>query len=139
MTSLTSITVYTDGGSRGNPGPSGSGVFSSEMGEFKEYIGVATNNQAEYHALYMALQAAVAYQAEHPSVVELNCFLDSELIVKQMNGEYKIKNAALKRVAVQIKALAKSFDSVTFTHVYREHNTEADRLVNEAIDEALAA
>lgn len=134
---MSSITVYTDGGSRGNPGPSGSGVFSPEMGEFKQFIGHATNNQAEYHALLMALSEAVKYQTTHPDATELKCFLDSELIVKQMTGEYKIKNAELRKVAQQVKSLAQNFQAVSYTHVYRENNKEADRLVNEAIDEAL--
>ena len=132
-----SVTVYTDGGARGNPGPAGSGVYSPEMGEFKKYLGVATNNQAEYHALLMAFEAGVEYKQKHPEVDTLNCFLDSELIVKQMNGEYKVKNKELQKYFVKIWNLKSEFKYVTFTHVYRENNKEADRLVNEAIDAAL--
>jgi len=134
---FTHITFFTDGGARGNPGPAGSGAFSPELGEFKEYIGEATNNQAEYHALVMAMEAAVAYKQHHPELGEVNVFMDSELIVKQMNREYKVRNKELQTYFIKVWNLCGSFKRVTFTHVPREQNQEADRLVNEAIDEAI--
>lgn len=132
-----SITVYTDGGARGNPGPAGIGVYSPEMGNFKGYIGETTNNQAEYRALLLAFQKAIEYQHRHPEITTLNCFLDSELVVKQMNREYKVKDPGLQKLFIEIWNLKTHFQTVTFTHVRREYNKEADRLVNEAIDAAI--
>ncbi|MDP3970261.1 MAG: ribonuclease HI family protein [bacterium] len=131
------ITVYTDGGARGNPGPAGAGVYSPQMGEFHKYLGTATNNQAEYTALLMAITEAVAYKEKHPEIDEVECFLDSELVVKQMNREYKVKNEELQKIFVKIWNLTIKFKKVTFTHVRREYNKDADRLVNVAIDGAL--
>lgn len=131
------ITIYTDGGARGNPGPAGSGVFSPELGEIKKYLGVATNNQAEYTAVVLAMQAAVEYKNAHPEYTEIHFFLDSELIVKQMKREYKVKNPELQKLFMQVWNLTTQFKKVTFTHVRRQYNKDADRLVNEAIDEAL--
>lgn len=131
------ITFYTDGGARGNPGPAGAGVYSPQFGERKRYLGVATNNQAEYAALLMAFEAAVEYKSLHPEYMEVECFMDSELIVKQMNREYRVKNAELQTFFVQVWNLTTQFSRVTFTHVPRAQNKEADRQVNQAIDEAL--
>ncbi len=135
--SYTAVTIFTDGGSRGNPGPSASGVYSKELGEFKRYLGTATNNQAEYMAVVIAMEEAVKYKQEHPELEEINFFLDSELIVKQMKREYKVKNKELQKLFVKVYNLTTQFKKVTFTHVPRAQNKEADRLVNEAIDEAL--
>ncbi len=137
MTDQHIITIHTDGGARGNPGPAGSGVFSPELGEIKKYLGVATNNQAEYTAVVLAMQAAVEYKNAHPEYTEIHFFLDSELIVKQMKREYKVKNPELQKLFMQVWNLTTQFKKVTFTHVRREYNKDADRLVNEAIDEAL--
>lgn len=137
MTEQSIITIYTDGGARGNPGPAGSGVFSPELGEIKKYLGVATNNQAEYTAVVLAMQAAVEYKNAHPEYTEIHFFLDSELIVKQMKREYKVKNPELQKLFMQVWNLTTQFKKVTFTHVRRQYNKDADRLVNEAIDEAL--
>lgn len=137
MTEQSIITIYTDGGARGNPGPAGSGVFSPELGEIKKYLGVATNNQAEYTAVVLAMQAAVEYKNTHPEYTEIHFFLDSELIVKQMKREYKVKNPELQKLFMQVWNLTTQFKKVTFTHVRRQYNKDADRLVNEAIDEAL--
>lgn len=131
------ITIHTDGGARGNPGPAASGAFSPELGEIKKYLGVATNNQAEYTAVIIALEAAVEYKKHHPEYTEIHFFLDSELIVKQMKREYKVKNPELQKLFLQVWNLSSQFTKVTFTHVRREYNKDADRLVNEAIDEAL--
>jgi len=132
---LKKIIVNTDGGARGNPGPAGIGVvFSSSAGEiistFKEYIGKATNNVAEYRALALALEKAKNYEYD-----ELECRLDSELVVKQLKGEYKVKDPNIKEQYVRIQDLM-FFKPINFVHVRREKNKLADKLVNEAIDEA---
>jgi ribonuclease HI len=130
------LTINTDGGARGNPGPAGIGVvFWDEshkiIGEFNQYIGEATNNIAEYKALILALQKAVEIGA-----VDLEIRMDSELIVRQMQGQYKIKEPNLKNLAQEVFKLTNKFKKVSFAHVPREKNKEADKLVNEAIDKA---
>ena len=129
-----SVVIHTDGGARGNPGPAGIGVvFFGEHGkiiqEFKAYIGEATNNVAEYKALVMALE-----QAHKLGFRDLHINMDSELIVRQMQGVYKIKEPALQVLAKQVLALSNHFDKISYRHVVREKNKEADRLVNQAID-----
>ena len=130
------LIINTDGGSRNNPGPAGIGVvFSDEKGEtlatFKEYIGEATNNVAEYKALILALTKAQDFQVD-----EIECRLDSELVVKQLNGLYKVKDANMKELFTKVQELV-FFKPVKFVHVRREFNKLADKLVNEVIDEAL--
>ena len=132
------LTLNTDGGARGNPGPAGIGVVildekGSVIGQHKKYIGDATNNVAEYKALILALEQAHALEAS-----ELIVRMDSELIVRQMQGRYKIKEPTLKLLAADVLKLKNKFASITFTHVPREQNKLADKLVNEAIDAALA-
>jgi len=127
------IIIYADGGSRGNPGQSGTGfvIFDEQKDELArggEYIGVTTNNQAEYLAVKHALQAA---QQFNPS--EIQFFLDSMLVVNQMKGLYKIKNRDLWPVHQQIKDLSDEI-KVSFTHVKREKNEVADAIVNEVLD-----
>ncbi|NQU84047.1 MAG: ribonuclease HI family protein [Parcubacteria group bacterium] len=122
--------IFTDGGARGNPGPAGIGVFIKDVGEYKEYIGETTNNQAEYKAVILALEKAKDLGAD-----ELDFYLDSELVVKQLKREYKVKNIGLAPLFLKVWNLSMGFKKVTFTHVRREKNKEADRLVNEAIDE----
>ena len=126
--------LSTDGGARGNPGPAAYGyVLEAEDGTVLdargEKIGVATNNVAEYSALIAGLEAALAH-----GVKELEVVSDSELLVKQMRGEYKVKNAALKTLSTQAAALGRGLDSVSYRSVRREHNELADRLVNDALD-----
>jgi ribonuclease HI len=126
--------LSTDGGARGNPGPAAYGyVLEAEDGTVLEArgekIGVATNNVAEYRALIAGLEAALAH-----GVKELEVVSDSELLVKQMQGAYRVKNAALKTLSTQAAALGRDLDSVSYTAVRREHNELADRLVNEALD-----
>ena len=128
--------LWTDGGARGNPGPAAFGfVLQCEDGENLdargEYIGHATNNVAEYSALIAGLEAALAW-----GVTELAVVSDSELMVKQMRGEYKVKNEALKELAQRAGALGRRLGKVTYTAVRREHNTLADQLVNDALDAA---
>lgn len=131
------IEINTDGGARGNPGPAGMGVVIKNdhgliIARLKGYLGEVTNNVAEYSALIRGLEEAVVLQATH---LQIN--MDSELVVRQMQGRYKIKEPTLQKLAQRVILLLKQFESATFTHVRREFNKEADRLVNEAIDEAL--
>jgi ribonuclease HI len=126
--------LSTDGGARGNPGPAAYGyVLESEDGSVLaahgEAIGTATNNVAEYRALIAGLEKAVEL-----GVDELEVISDSELVVKQMRGEYKVKNEALRELSLDAAALARRLKSVTYKAVRREHNELADRLVNEALD-----
>ena len=128
------LIINTDGGARGNPGPAGIGaVIADEAGQIigrhKKYIGEATNNSAEYQALVLGLTEAGKLDA-----TDLEIRMDSELIVRQMQGRYKIKEPALKILAGQALMLIKNFKSVSFRHVPREQNSRADKLVNEAID-----
>lgn len=130
------LIINTDGGSRNNPGPAGIGVvFSDEQGAtiatYKEYIGNATNNVAEYKALILALTKAQDFEAS-----EIECRLDSELVVKQLNGIYKVKEPTMRELNACVKELA-FFKPIKFVHVRREFNKLADKLVNQAIDEAL--
>jgi ribonuclease HI len=128
--------LYTDGGARGNPGPAAAAfVLEAEDGTVLEArgtaIGVATNNVAEYRALVDGLRRAVEL-----GVGDLEVVSDSELIVKQMRGEYRVKNEALRVLHREASALAGTLGRVTFTAVRREQNEVADRLVNEALDSA---
>lgn len=128
------LNIYTDGGARGNPGPAAIGaVFYNQAGErvkeISEYLGKTTNNQAEYRAVLRSLQEAKKIGAK-----ELSFYIDSELVVKQLNGEYKIKNKDLQPLFVQIYNLTLDFKKIKFTHIRREKNKEADKLVNLALD-----
>jgi len=128
--------LFTDGGARGNPGPAAYGyVLEAEDGTVLaahgERIGVATNNVAEYRALIAGLDKALEL-----AVPEVEVVSDSELLVKQMRGEYRVKNAALQDLSIQAGRLAREIGNVTYTAVRREHNELADRLVNEALDAA---
>ncbi len=131
----TVVTFFTDGGARGNPGPAASGVHSPELGSFKRYLGVATNNQAEYDAIILALEQAMTYQTKHPELQTLHFFMDSELAVKQLRREYKVRNPILQKLFVKIWNMMLQFAQVTFTHVPRERNRQADKLVNEVLDD----
>lgn len=129
------LVSYTDGGARGNPGPAGIGVVlqnkdGQTVGEWSEFLGVATNNQAEYKALLLALKQAAALGA-----AELECRLDSELVVKQLKGEYKVKHPDLKPLCEQARGLISQFKNVSFNHVRREQNKRADQLANQAMDQ----
>jgi probable phosphoglycerate mutase len=128
--------LSTDGGARGNPGPAAYGyVLEAEDGTILdargEAIGVATNNVAEYRALIAGLA-----RAAEVGVDELEVVSDSELVVKQMRGDYRVKNEALRELSLEAAALARKIGRVTYTAVRREHNELADRLVNEALDRA---
>lgn len=127
--------IYCDGGSRGNPGPSASGfVILDENKQIIEeggaYLGITTNNQAEYHAVRLALEAALKH-----NVLEVQLRLDSLLVVNQMKGVYKIKSRDLWPIHERIKELIHHFKHVAFNHVRREFNKEADAMVNKILDE----
>lgn len=130
--------LHADGGARGNPGPAGIGVvLEDDRGEvverFGRGIGVATNNVAEYQALIAGLELAIAR-----GVTDLQVFLDSELVVSQMKGEWKIKKDSLRTLAARASSLLQQFDSFTIAHVPRAKNADADELANEGMDEAEA-
>jgi ribonuclease HI len=134
-TNLKELIIYTDGGSRGNPGPSASGFVILDQDEklvFEggKYLGVTTNNQAEYQAVKFALEKAVELGGRR-----LSLRLDSQLVVNQLNGVYQIKNRDLWPIHNSIKDLLKKFEKVTITHVRREFNREADAMVNKILDE----
>lgn len=126
--------LYTDGGARGNPGPSsGAAVLYNDKNELvfekSEYYGIGTNNQAEYKALLLGINECLK-----TGVTRVECFLDSELVVKQLNGFYKVKEPSLSLLFAEIKALLSKFDSVAFTHIPRSKNKIADGLVNKILD-----
>ena len=129
-----SITIYTDGGSRGNPGPAGIGyVIKDSEGNNLElgskFIGTKTNNEAEYLALISALEQAKKITSE-----QVNIIADSELMIKQLRKEYKVKQNHLKILLEQVETLSQNFSKITYSHVKRELNIEADLLVNQALD-----
>ncbi|MFH1193491.1 MAG: ribonuclease HI family protein [bacterium] len=128
--------IYTDGGARGNPGPAGIGIVIKADGktvkEYGEYIGKATNNQAEYKALISALETV-----KNLGATEVEIFMDSELIVKQIKGEYKVKHPGLAPLFLKVYNLRAGFKKFFVRHIPREKNKEADKLVNEAIDKRI--
>jgi ribonuclease HI len=129
------LIIHTDGGSRNNPGPAGIGVVIADadgnvVETYKEHIGKATNNVAEYQALIVALHRAKKYEAD-----EIECRLDSELVVKQLCGQYKVKDPGMKEKYAEVRDLA-FFKNIEFKHIPRAQNKLADKLVNEALDEA---
>jgi len=133
--------IYTDGGSRGNPGKAGIGVVicnerDQEVKKFGEYLGDGlTNNEAEYSAVIFALKkfkALFGKSLAENTDVEIRA--DSELVVKQLNGEYRLENPKIQQFFIEIWNLKMDFKSVKFKHIPREKNKEADRLVNEALD-----
>jgi len=130
------LTTYTDGGARGNPGPAGIGVVimdnESVVDSFGRYIGENTNNQAEYRALIAALERATELGAK-----EVECKLDSELVVKQMRREYKVRDKDLQPLYLAVYNLSVGFSKITFHHIRREFNSAADAEVNAAIDRHL--
>lgn len=128
------LITYTDGGSRNNPGPAACGIVILDEQEIvihtaSKFLGTATNNQAEYGALIEALKTAKRLEG-----TEIACHLDSELVVKQLNREYKVKDEKMRGLFAQVMQLISGFDKVTFIHVRREKNKLADKLVNEELD-----
>ena len=128
------VIIFTDGGSRGNPGPSALGVYITDgagkvLKEHKRYLGTQTNNHAEYQAIIDGL-----VEAKKLGATEVAMKMDSELAVKQLNRVYRVKNPGIAVQYLEVSRLVAGFSKVTFTHVRREYNKEADRLVNEALD-----
>jgi len=135
--SKTRVTISTDGAARGNPGPAAIGaVIRDEQGRLiatiSRHIGTTTNNQAEYRAVIAALEKALTLGARR---VMLNS--DSELVVRHLNGRYRVKSAALKPLHQRVKQLIGSLEAFTINHIPRRQNTEADRLANRALDAML--
>ena len=130
---MTKLRINVDGGARGNPGPAAIGVVirsgSEVVGEVSERIGEATNNVAEYRALLAGIE-----KASELGATELELVGDSELVVRQVRGEYKVKNAGIKPLHAEVLTALDGFDSWTIEHVRREENAEADALVNQALD-----
>lgn len=131
---LTHAKLFTDGGSRGNPGPSASGAVILDMDDrvvetIGSFLGITTNNQAEYKAVLLGLETAKKMGVSH-----LYCYMDSLLIVNQMSGKYKIKSQDLLPIYAKIKELSKKFDHISFTHVPRALNKLADSKVNQILD-----
>ncbi len=134
----TKLKVYSDGGSRGNPGPAAAAfLILSEANEVlnaqSQFLGKQTNNQAEYEALIFALEAAIQLGAE-----EIVCHLDSELVCRHLTGEYKVKNVNLRKLWGRVRELKRCFNRITYVSVPRtdKYIQEADRLVNESLDMA---
>lgn len=127
------LTIYTDGASRGNPGPAAAGAVlyngQNKKCECGKYIGIATNNEAEYQAIILALQKAKILKAR-----QINFFLDSELAVKQLNHQYKVKDEKIIPLFIKIWNLIIDFDKISFSHIPREKNKEADKLANKILD-----
>lgn len=128
------LTTYTDGGARGNPGPAATGVVVKDatgktLAGYGEYLGNQTNNYAEYSALISALK-----KAKELGATEVECVLDSELVTKQMKREYKVKEPTLQKLFIQAFNLASAFKKVSYRHVLRAKNKEADMWVNKVLD-----
>lgn len=128
----TTIEVYIDGASRGNPGDSGIGIFfkNNEQYNYKKYIGIGTNNNAEYTALITALEIAV-----NSNLLQLMVYTDSMLVANQINGNWKVKDPEIKILFSKAKVLIEKLQNFSITHIRRELNSEADLLANEAINE----
>jgi len=134
------VRIYTDGGARGNPGPAGSGAVIKSLhedgseketvAELKKFLGHATNNIAEYEAVILGLT-----KAKELGVEQVELIMDSELVVKQLKGEYRVKNPDLAKKFLEVHNLILSFKNFKVRHVLREKNKEADALVNAVIDE----
>lgn len=134
------FTIHTDGGARGNPGPAGAGVvirdeLGNSVASVSKFLGKRTNNFAEYEAVILGFNALrKIVPAEKQNKTDVTVKMDSELVVKQMRGEYKVKNANLKEQQARLIQIASVFKSVSFLHVPREENSDADALANAAMD-----
>jgi ribonuclease HI len=129
------LILRTDGASRGNPGPAAAGLVielpnGDEITCGKHFLGIMTNNQAEYRALILGLTEITRYQPE-----EVRAYMDSELVVRQMNGQYRVKEESLREFYREAQLLVRQLPKVTIQHVRRGQNARADRLANEALDE----
>ena len=131
------LTIYSDGGARGNPGPAAAGVVvKNENGKivagFGKYLGEQTNNHAEYMALILGLK-----KAQELGATEVDCIMDSELVTKQMKREYKVREPNLQKLFIEAYNASANFKKVNYKHVLRENNKEADRFVNDTLDEIM--
>lgn len=129
------VIIFTDGGARGNPGPAAAGIIikdaaGKKLAGYGEYLGKQTNNYAEYSALISGLK-----KAKELGATEVECVLDSELVTKQMNRQYKVKEPTLQKLFIQTYNLASTFKKVIYRHILREGNKEADWWVNRILDE----
>lgn len=131
------IILYTDGGSRGNPGPAALGVYIETLSKrYGEFLGIRTNNEAEYAAIVSALKKVKSLLGKAKAkTADVECRMDSELACRQLNHEYKIENAKLQPHFLEIWNLMLDFHTVTFVHIPREENTVADAEANRAMDE----
>jgi len=134
------IVMYSDGGSRGNPGPAALGVFLETLDiRYGEFLGNGTNNEAEYAAILSGMKRVLAeIGAERARNAHLECRMDSELAMKQLTGRYRVKHPHMKHWFALIQNEIPNFAQVSFHHVPREKNKEADRMVNETLDRAMA-
>jgi ribonuclease HI len=135
---MSKIKIFTDGGARGNPGPAGIGIVITGLSAGKqvigEFIGKTTNNEAEYRALIVALQKVIELSGGE-DLGQIDCYSDSELMVKQLNGEYKVKDMNLRELFLEVLKLKSEIKvPITFSHVRREKNVEADAVLNEVLD-----
>jgi ribonuclease HI len=143
MYNLASIRIFTDGGSRGNPGPSALGTYiegedGKEIASIGRTLGITTNNVAEYSAIREGMLWIMDNLSQMPSLVKINFFMDSNLAASQLNGFYRIKNPGLREIYFEIKTLESQIKiPITYQHIPREENKKADRLVNLALDNKL--
>ena len=133
------FSIHADGGARGNPGPAGAGAIVRDgagkvVAEISEYLGKTTNNVAEYTAILRGLGALEAHLGEKAKRASVHVSMDSELVVRQMKGEYRIKHPNLVPLSQKVKMLVMKFLSVSFSHIPREKNADADALANAAMD-----
>jgi ribonuclease HI len=129
------LIIYTDGGSRGNPGPAASGYVVGDK-RYGEFLGVQTNNYAEYTAVILALKKAkLLLGSAKAKKTNLEVRMDSQLIVHQMNHKYKVEHPAIQPLFLQVWNAMTDFESVEFVHIPREQNKEADAMVNKVLDE----
>lgn len=132
-------TIHADGGARGNPGPAGSGAVVRDakgkvVAEISAFLGHTTNNVAEYTALIAALEALTAKLGAKAKDARVEVYMDSKLVIEQMKGAWKVKHPNMKPLALRARDLAAVFGAVSFTHIPREENSDADALANEAMD-----
>jgi len=133
---MSKLIIFTDGASKGNPGPASCGIVIQNekretILETSKYLGLKTNNQAEYEALILALQKAKGiFKSHHSKNKNVECYLDSELVVKHLNHQYKIKDEVLQPLFIKVWNLTLDFDKVEFAYIPRKKNRDADRLAN---------
>lgn len=133
------LQVFTDGGARGNPGPAAAGFVAKDAaGKVRflrgKYLGKATNNVAEYQGVILAYEVLLDTDDINPKETKLRFSLDSNLVVNQLNGIFKVKDSKIREFVVKVRGLEPQFSEVTYSHIVREKNTEADRIVNETLD-----